>query len=587
GEEWRRALGPVANTSEIKVLAAEEGQRLAAMEREAPLILKRLGYARCAAGNVAVLDDALPGFDRQAPRMLAEALRRRGLGVTLLDADSLANPWVLDRRCFDLVLLTDSRAFPATACDSLLAFLSAGGHLAALNGPAFQRPLWKLGGAWRDQEGVLEELAGTPERRLLFRFDAEETTGWVRATNDPSAPSRFTCEKPGAAGSRRAARLFIANLSGWDTFASPPLSSPFPPGHVLTCFAARGDARTSELSVEWRERDGSRWIAVVPLETRWRRYALPPEAFRYWHDNPSQGRGGSGDTFRPQNAETLVFGLAATHTSSVGGGPHEVWIDEVATAPLPAEMRHLNEVFGGVERVPVLEGISPGYKLYPVSGFQSIQVNSDQVLWRPARLPRPAATLSPHARPQGTGFGKERRWRWVPLLTVRNRDGKTGGAAATLLLHGKPPYEGGVWLTMPVTDAAFFRRRETVAALADVVARMLDGVFLYEGGARKYACFDGESVELGAEAVNFGRQHAEVTVQLKVFAPRSDVPLFAHNRHLSLPPGARRAVHTEWHPGRFAAEEYTVVVELLRGGKVIDFLRHPLTVWRPSPNPAF
>jgi nitroreductase len=90
GEEWQKALAPIRHTPVIRVVSHAEQRRLDAMQSEAQTTLARLGYRRSAAGNIALLDDDLPGLDRRAPRLLADALGRRGFAVTRLDAAALA-----------------------------------------------------------------------------------------------------------------------------------------------------------------------------------------------------------------------------------------------------------------------------------------------------------------------------------------------------------------------------------------------------------------------------------------------------------------------------------------------------------------
>src|SRR5690606_22077407 len=120
-----------------------------------------------------------------------------------------------------------------------------------------------------------------------------------------------------AGAGKRALHVRIGNLVSWDTFASPDVTGAFPRGFDRTVFSAKGGPRTKSLAVEWEERDGSRWIATVPLTTEWKRYELTPDAFRYWSSNPDRGK--AGDAFRPENARMLSVGLAFSHTGAVGG----------------------------------------------------------------------------------------------------------------------------------------------------------------------------------------------------------------------------------------------------------------------------
>jgi len=592
GEQWQEALAPIQQTEAIRVRTTEAFAQRQRYEQEAGPTLQRLGYARSPRGNVALLKDALPGFDDALADRLAQALQRTGASVTVLDAAALANPFVLSIEHFDLLALAHPRTFPGDALDSLERFLRDGGDLIVLGGPAFERIVWNYEGRWLDREGFIDLLSQTELENKLFDFEAP-VDEWTRGSNTPPSEGEgrggtlVETTTQGGHGSGKALHVRIPHLTGWDTVASPPLEQPFPAGHSLTCFWARGTKQTTQLALEWQERDGSRWIATVALEPRWKYFVLPPESFAYWHDNPSQGRGGANDCFRPANAARFSVGLAFTHTQAIGSGPHEYWLDDLGTAPDPRSEKD-RAVFFQPPRLPVLDTISPSYKLFEVTDLRSIRFHPSQALVARAKLPRPAATFAVHPRPQGTGYHKQRKWRWIPLVEALDRLGRPCGTLATLLFHRTPPYRGGVWLSLPVADRRFLRSEAVLHLVTEAAQRMLDGVFLAEGGAEWYACFDGEAIRLGAEVVNLGRQPAEgLHVRLRVAAEGGLRRVFERTFDVSVAPGASQTVEAVWDPGRFARDEYQVKVELRRGGPVIDRLVHDLGVWRPSASPAF
>ena len=131
-------------------------------------------------------------------------------------------------------------------------------------------------------EALVEPLERMGDR-LVPRplFDFEDGPGeWTRSTNAPESPARVD----GAAGpdGGRCVRIVVDDLSGWDTFGRELPPGSIPPEHALLTFKARGESDTTQLAVELRERDGSRWIGVVTLGAEWSSYALPAGAFALW-----------------------------------------------------------------------------------------------------------------------------------------------------------------------------------------------------------------------------------------------------------------------------------------------------------------
>ena len=587
GEHWERSLCPLRRSPLVDVITRAQAGKLALKRREADELIRGLppGGARARRIGVFQLDD--PSWPDGLADAVAGRLRRDGFSAAVLDPVALSNRYVLTARVFDLVVLCNASVLPCDAVDAVGRYARGGGNLMVLGAPAFRESMWPFEGKWLRLEQYRQAVAASLTTQAWLSFSADTGGEWARGTNNPGSPAEVSWGRDASPQRGGAVRVQVDDLTGWDTFTAPLDRPRFPDGHRWTSFWARGSDRTPELSIEWGEEDGSRWIAVVALTTQWRKYVLPPSAFRYWHDHGAKGRGAPGDQFRPERAVSITFGLAHTHTKSVPNGRHEFWLDDVGSAEPPGDEVDRRALAEGDFQPPIIEAVSPPYKLYPVTSLHRLRLNAVQaVLGDTLSLRAPKAAFAPHPRPQGTGIHKERRWRFVPLVECLDGDGRVCGAAASLVLVGAESAGGGMTASFTVSDGAFFAQGAAVDAACDAAMRMLDGLFLYEGGAAHYASFGGEDMPVGALVTNRGTAEAGATVRVRV----NDAPdrvVWTRDFAVTVPTGRSVRVEDTWRVSPREATRYRVDVELLRDGVVIDRLRHEVRVWLPKAAPEF
>jgi hypothetical protein len=238
-------------------------------------------------------------------------------------------------------------------------------------------------GRWTTQEEYQHAQAANLPQHVLFDFSS--TNGWHRASDKMESPSTYQATSSGPAPGQRALHGLISNLTGWDNYGITGLDKPFPTGHKLTVFSAKGDENTRHLAVEWAEKDGSRWIATIALGPEWRQYVLKPSDFKYW--TSVEGRGGRGDSFKPENAITLSFGLAFSHTG-FEEGRHEFWVGPVGTAESMPGVGSTLEAFD----FPAMDVLCPSYKFFDVHGPVTLSMRQDQVI-ASTQEPLPKPTL--------------------------------------------------------------------------------------------------------------------------------------------------------------------------------------------------
>jgi hypothetical protein len=536
--------------------------------------------------KVALVRDAAMGRTTIA-NILNDAFLQSRLETVSASLSDLTQPQWWERSGAGILALPNARRLPAAAKEPLLDFLRRGGKLICVGAPLFGEPLFQVGGSWlTEKELAAKRRAVTAQYRagrdappLLFDIAAADPTRWQRASNNLSAPSQLSVEQ---SDKGKALRVEVRNLSGWDNFAKTFTTSPYPQGHTLTCFWAKGQRRNDFLSVEWQEQDGSRWIATVPLTNEWKYYVLTPQDFAYWPDNPAHGkRGGAGDHFQPPNAAKLSIGFAFSHRAT--GGDHTAWIADLGAAPDP---------FSAVDtsfEPPKLEALSPAYKLYPLRTAATLDPLGYPLLAQRKMPPEPKLTgtladgVSPIARHEGIGLTEKRAYRFVPLMWAYEK-GRGRRALAWTLLHFGLPYRGAWWFVVGTSDERFWTENKAalIPFLVETVQRLAQDVFFVEAGVDRFTAYPDEPLHVGARIANFTDREVAVNVTVRLGkAPEVSVkgaPLnFKQEQTVRLAP--RQIETVRWQVPSLPPGDYGVTVAMFGEPRnIYDDTHHDFSV---------
>ena len=526
-------------------------------------------------GNVAILDDNLPDLDRSVAAHLAAALRKAGFGVTCISAETACNPAVLSPWHFSLYVIPNATVYPGDGYQALTQYLRRRGHLMVLGGPAFTRTVWQYGDRWVDRGSIRALLAKQRAERVFLSFDdTDDLSAWSWATNATDVPSKIEVVEGAPTG--KCMRMSMEGLTSWCTYSSPTIEGMFPEGHELLCFWARGDAQTSQLSVEINETDGSRWIAVAPLTTQWQHCVLAPGDFAYWPDSRTKKtRGGSGDRLNPQAANRIVLGLAFSHTKKVGRGPHTLWVDQFGTAANP----FADFMAGPANALQPIETITPTYKVYSINDATKLRVARSQTFVdTDLKLPVTQSPVSSIARPTGQGFGNRSKWRWIPLVEAIDDRGERRGTVAWMIHNHSFPFTGSTITAIGVNDQAQFKDPVWTTVVTQAVRRIKQGVFIREAGARHFSYWPSEPVELGAEVVNLGDEQASLTAKIAVKTHDGTQTAIEEQTQIDVAPHRSMTLKWKWRAPRTGPETYTVTTELLADGRIVDVVSHELGI---------
>jgi hypothetical protein len=536
---------------------------------------KQIEIKRGKMGNVAILsENNFPGEGKAVANYLVPKLESRGYGVTILDSDSVCDQQILSPDNFSLLILPDARYFPQKATTSLRSYLRRGGNLLLIGAPAFSDMLFKWENEWlksKDLEERINQYFLNQPKNIFLNFENEDLSKWTTESNSQKNPVNLEI----AEGKAGKCLKVTASLPGWGASASPIFEeSPFIDENTLTCFWAKGDETTTQMSVEWREKDGSRWIAVVELTPEWRFYSLPPSAFLYWPDNPSVNRGFPGDCFNPKNAKQILFGISDSHTPRIGGGKHTFWIDEVGTQSLPKEVEALPSPSS--LRPINLETISPSYKIYPLSQIDEFRTSRLAVFLKDYKIKENILGFSPVWRPQGRGYNRDRLWRWIPLLEAYEK-GELRGALASLLLKR----DGTCLISFQLQNPSDIQKPDLTDILLQAADR-INGAFIFEGGAEHFIYNPGEDVKMGALIFNLSSEGKSLKMRCSIRNGKKN--LFQKQEEISIPPQGK--ANLEWHwKATTPSDGYSVEIEAWENGKLIDKISHPLTVLPPQKPP--
>jgi len=424
-----------------------------------------------------VLGGGFPGVDAGFESAVVTALEERGFAVTVTDGADLRDKLSAPMGARGTLVLPNARSFPTEARQALLDFLQADGSVVLFGGPAFSRMLLRHGSKWISTDDVAEARAKARTGPNIL--DLSKAGAWDRSHDDNTQPGSISVDQ-GPEGAGPAAKMSTKSLGVWDTLMPPPVEAPFVEGATLTAFWAKGSSSTPQMMVEWREKDGSRWIATVDLSTEWRRHVLSPTDFRPW-PAPSDKR-----VFDPRNADRVSFGIARSH-NSLPTGEHSFWVAGISTGPDPLGEADFSP--------PSIESIAPAYKTFRMEAA-SLSVETEHIAGIfEGNLKGRADVACQIWRTRGLGCRGERGYRWAPLLMARSRKGGLGVAAAfTLFRRGAVAYFG-------IDDPAFVSANATLLAkaVANAASRLTSDPFLYCAGSDAFSAWeDGPAISLGA-----------------------------------------------------------------------------------------
>lgn len=464
-------------------------------------------------------DDIPPSGTASDPAYLLKTAKSAGYRAEFLNSADLANPKRLSRSRYGILIMPYGGSFPANAATSIKSFLEDSGSLLNVGGYPFDKPLVRADGKWIDPADVEPDPATL---RLLINPGITET-GWITGGRD--IPEH---EVSAVTDGDHKCMVFGTKsmpIGGWVTLSAPAVSG-LPAEAKTLAVRARSLQPDLQLSMEVVERDGSRWRSILPVTTKWHIYQINLASLEYWHDNPSVGRGGPGDSAHPADVTAIRFGI--TTEFSVAGKPYEAHIAEIWTSTKPLEppaYLHMNSATGGVNLASFLAADPAAISICdagsPLSDAVSI-VSSSSSLDHQIRL-KVAREIRGWSATGQTAFGEPGsplKARWSPIADALDRYGRKRGTAFAIMWNFGGNYPGSAWAYSGISNIDLFKPGSKPGEILfkSTLDRLTKGVFIYDASATPACVRKGETVKVKARIGSMSAGAVNASVSLNVLS---------------------------------------------------------------------
>ena len=537
-------------------------------------------------GHIAILSGKLPEYNKIAIKNLANSLRKQGFRVALLTAKQVCNARILSTNNFFAFVIPNAKVYPMNGYSTLREFAKQGGHIVFAGGPAFTKPIRRIGNKWLTEEDITEKYKKNKISHLCFDLNKSISDyGWSRASASLANTGLWELIDNMPVQGMKSLHFLCENFVGWDGYITKNLDVPlFGDGDNLFCFQVRGDVKTPEISVEVQENDGSRWITTVQINTNWQRVVIPISSFQYWRDSPTkESRGGDDDKIQTKNVCRIGFGLSTSHTPlSATDGRHEFFVSEIGTMYDP-----ILKVFDKAEKPPVFESISPTYKVYPLTNItKAVSVAP----WQPTtslskrKWVVPQNGVSPIPRTQGRGFQREQKWRWISLLDALDADNYRRGSLFWLLINNRDSqFSKACFVGLASSEAKFLNSKAVTDTLIKTLDRLYKGLFLIEAGANHFVFWPEEQIEFGAKLLRFNEEPQNINLRFTVEKKDGSIVL---NREFKVDFQNKQNFVTNfmWRAPKHDGEILQIHTAVLVNGTIVDKISHELGIMSTGSN---
>jgi len=483
------------------------------------------------------------------PKYLAKLLTATH-DVEFLNAAQITDPTKLNRKYFDLLVLSYGETFPLPAKKNVQDFLADGGDLFSTGGYAFESPVIPRGNGWVFVDKTLTHPGLT--QNLLPAFTAT-SSGW------------------------KASDAKYCTLVEDGSVARVEVSAPLRGKHAQWTYEmpAKGDGEQYYFSAQLRTTliqpapNGSATLGVEQLDAN----NEPAYAARLYFEELRE------DT--PWHSIERLFYLVPdcaklrvriTLSSATG----TIEARDLRLEKRPDAVR-INTALGWPEDSLTVTRQQLGvfdadYRLKRVTALRTWSDIDSQ----------PVETQLAAEGYAASGVVGMNNARWKPVLEGIDASGRKRGAAGAVMHHYNGEYVRSSWAFFGIDTHDIFAPEcaAGLAALKLAVRALTLKCFLHSIETNYATYCNGEPVRLRAQLSNYGLNPASLKATIRVLD--GDTAAFTTQRDLSPTPGQTLIIEETWKPPKFDAAHYRVVIDLREGGEIVDSIESGFRVWKPE-----
>jgi hypothetical protein len=543
-------------------------------------------------GRIAILKDDIPVDGvASSPESLAKAFQESNHSVTFLNCEELGKESVLNKSNFDILVLPYGASFPSDAGETIRRFLKQGGHFISMGGYAFDNPLFKIDGQWKDEEAFGK--ASNQLKNANFEVDSDgdgvpdhwkpDDKEHCRIVDMPNGKAKCAMVKVTKGDwIREAGWSHEMNLKGLRLQNKKTVTlSAYIRTEGVTGHAAIGSSYPGTAFVRIDQYDASDRLTRPGLEG-----ILHMNETKDWQRYKST-------LSLNEKTTKLIVKCGLWEAWGVA------WFKDICLYEDTRVNTRNGLVRDGLYVEPYQIGVfDPSYRLERV---QSAKADENQnIVSKNLKLDgelegyAAAAWLGsldgePWARSQDV------RARWTPLINAYDKYGRSRGAIGAVIHNYGGYYKDSIWAYFGVTNRDLFapQEKQALKALAEIADHMMTGLFLHHLSP-DYACYkQGETANIALMVHNCTKEEKKVTVRIQVFEEKDGGVVFQESIPVKVlttttPPSARwdmwakNVARAEWKAGRFDKDFYYVKAFLEVDGKAVDTLDTGFVVWNPE-----
>ena len=173
-------------------------------------------------GNIAILAGPLPGYNHNAIKKLANSLRKKKFGVTLLSARQACDDQILSTNSFFAFIIPNANVYPIKGYSALQVYAKHGGHIVFAGGPAFENSAWLFENKWETLADIKSKYK-IKNPHLYFDLNKPSNYGWTRGSYNLANKSLWEVVDDLPEKGMKSLHFLCENFEGWDGYSTKKL----------------------------------------------------------------------------------------------------------------------------------------------------------------------------------------------------------------------------------------------------------------------------------------------------------------------------------------------------------------------------